>query len=250
MNKYIISFLFFLTSTCYSQKFSFSQEINFVTYLLEKEAYSDAIYVLNKLKKDSSDLNINQKDSLFYFLGWSNYKIKNTKTSELHFNKVTISSLYYLKSKFYESYEYIYDRNWQSAVNSLNEIQVPDSLQKLKELRQYELAGIALLQRDTLNYKNYSKSFSYSYFSFSNEEKNLHTYVDKIAKNKRKSALLAGTLSAVLPGAGKFYYGYKAQGAAVLFQLGILGVVAAESYIKGGPLNPSFLILGTAFTAF
>ena len=61
---------------------------------------------------------------------------------------------------------------------------------------------------------------------------------------------MAGALSAVLPGSGKFYAGYKGQGIAALMTVGVLGISAAESYYRLGPKSAQFITFGSLFTIF
>ena len=74
---------------------------------------------------------------------------------------------------------------------------------------------------------------------------------------KKKSPALAGLMSAVIPGTGKIYAGYKGQGLAAMITVGILGVSAAESYFrpfdrsgKKGYKSPEFIAFGSLFTIF
>jgi hypothetical protein len=69
-------------------------------------------------------------------------------------------------------------------------------------------------------------------------------------KYSRKSGLLAGAYSALLPGAGKLYLGRKKEGFNMLLASAVTGLQAYESYRRQGMLSPRFIVFGGAFTVF
>jgi len=64
------------------------------------------------------------------------------------------------------------------------------------------------------------------------------------------SAFLAGFYSAIIPGMGKLYLGYKQQAISAFIENIALGGVAAESYFKTGPVSARFILTGTLFALF
>ena len=54
----------------------------------------------------------------------------------------------------------------------------------------------------------------------------------------------------LVPGTGKIYAGATGQGIAAFIMVGMLGGITAETYIKSGPKNPQFIIMGSLFTVF
>lgn len=67
---------------------------------------------------------------------------------------------------------------------------------------------------------------------------------------KRKSPLLAGAMSAVIPGSGKIYAGDLRSGVSTLLIVGALGGMAAESWIKLGGSDWRTIALSSVFGLF
>jgi TM2 domain-containing membrane protein YozV len=103
-------------------------------------------------------------------------------------------------------------------------------------------AGYALLRRDTTDYSNEIVA-SYTSFSFAKD-------FEKIRLVKRKSPLLAGTMSALVPGLGKLYNGKPGSFIASLLSCGLLGIQAYETYNHGGFNSVPFYIYGSLFSVF
>jgi len=64
------------------------------------------------------------------------------------------------------------------------------------------------------------------------------------------SAFLAGAFSAIIPGMGKFYLGYKQEALSAFVGDVLLGAQTAESYIKAGPKSARFILTGSLFGLF
>ena len=67
---------------------------------------------------------------------------------------------------------------------------------------------------------------------------------------KRRSPLLAGAMSAVIPGSGKIYAGDLRSGVSTLLIVGALGGMAAESWIKLGGSDWRTIALSSVFGLF
>jgi len=64
------------------------------------------------------------------------------------------------------------------------------------------------------------------------------------------SPFLAGSFSAILPGAGKWYVGYKRQALTAFIANTLFAVQAVESYSKAGISSPQFIITAGLFGIF
>jgi hypothetical protein len=134
------------------------------------------------------------------------------------------------------------------AVKSLEQV---DSLSTvLLELKNLELAGIALLSRDFDKYSTFSKSYASDHFQLKDHHIALDQTFEEMQARKSKSPFLAGMMSAVIPGTGKFYLGKIGQGTMSLMTSGIFALQAYEGYRKGGSKSPAFLIFGGLFSVF
>ena len=242
MTKYFFIFFFlfnFLILNCNAQR-SASEEIKFARYLIDNEQYRDAIFILKKISPTT--------DSINYFLGWSYYNLKVLDSSSIFFDKVQNGALKQ-RSEFYSAFNSAYLKKTAEAKNAFLKIEIKND-SSLEKLRNLQFAGIALLERNYIKFDSCARKFSYNYFPLQSEEKKFLNYKTQLMKVKKKSPLLAGTLSAIIPGSGKFYAGYKGQAFAALITVGILGISAAECYYKKGIKSPEFITFGSLFTIF
>jgi hypothetical protein len=72
----------------------------------------------------------------------------------------------------------------------------------------------------------------------------------RYANTPHPSPFLAGAFSAVLPGAGKWYVGYKRQALTALIANALFAAQAAESYSKAGAPSAQFIITAGLFGVF
>lgn len=239
--------LFFLcTLPAFSQPVSFSNEIKFAQYLQDKELYRESRFVINRI--DTTSLSREQKDSVYYFSGWTAYSSKQLDTAARKLLQVSPQFPLYRKSRFFAAYCLTYLARQQQAREILDGQQLSDSTEW--EMRQFQLAGMALLRRDYGSFEQYQRRFTYSSYVMEKEEKNMGAYSKGLRSYKPKSPFLAGVYSAVLPGAGKFYAGKKRQGIAAFLPVISLAAVAFEAYRKGGVRSARFIGFGSLFTVF
>lgn len=253
----LFAFYFFLSFSASAQgspdlkevKKNFSQEIKFASYLLNNREYNDALMSLHGLKSSIQS----QTDSLNYFLGWTHYNFKSLDSSAFYFNQVISGSPFYHKSKFYQAFDYTYIRKFSDAKATLNEISLSGNTD-FQLLNNFQNAGIALLERDYKTFDSLAAKFDYTFYPLATEQESMKEYYSDLKKVKRKSPVVAGLLSAAVPGLGKYYAGYRMQGVAALLQVGTFGAAAAESYFKKSPQaglkSPRFIIYGSLFTIF
>ena len=233
--------------TLFSQTATVSEDLRFCHYLEDNKLYRDAVYVLKKhVAIPNPDPALS--DSVHYFLGWYYYNLKVLDSSALYFEKVKPGDLYY-KSLFFSAFNRAYLKQTASARKVLSTLE-PTQDSSLLKLKNLEFASLSLLERDDEGFKKLSGNFRYDYFAIADEEKKSMELFRDLKQIRRKSPLLAGTLSALLPGSGKFYAGYKGQGIAALMTVGVMGLSAFESYYRLGPRSPQFITFGSLFTIF
>lgn len=242
----IIIFIIVLFSNfAKGQQFEFSKEIKFAKYLISNEQQSEALTVLNQI--DTSNLNQSQKDSLFFEIGWLCYSIKKLDSSILCFNRVSPMDNRHQQTIFFSSYSQSFLKQFAQSKQLLSKTEKDTSLSKLKN---FELAGIALLERNKKDFEFYSSRFTFSDFYLKQEEQNLVAYSNKIFFRKKKSPFIAGTLSAILPGAGKWYAGKKRQALGAFLPILSSAILTIEAYNKGGLKDARFWLYGSFFTTF
>jgi len=243
----ILSSLFAILSfaiPAYCQ-YSFKQEINFVEHLNGLKTYDDALFHLRALKSS----NQGQSDTVSFWQGKLFYQKKSLAQSVNAFNQVsgTVRPLY-RQARFQSSLQLAYLNLYDSAYHHLDNYSAVDEL--YQGLQYFQLASIGLLKRDFDVYEKNANNFNGLYYAFKDYESDLTGIHDLIKNRKTKSPLLAGMMSAVIPGSGKIYAGKIGQGAMSLLISGIFGLQTWESYRKDGVKSPRFIIFGSLFSAF
>ena len=245
----IFFFLFvFFGSRLQAQQFEFSKELRFAQYLQDKDAGAEAIHVLQHI--DTTSLSPVQKDSLFYMLGWAAYTAKRLDTSINSLLKVSPAFPLYSKARFFSAYCEAFQGRRDTAAFLLTHHPVSRTDTTLDELRSLQLAGIALLQRDYAGYESGRQHFTYSSYIDSKEEQRMNQYYDKLKGFHRRSPVLAGVYSALVPGLGKFYAGKKKQAIAAFLPVISLAALTYEAYRKDGVKSARFIGFGTLFSVF
>jgi hypothetical protein len=229
-----------------AQQFGFSKELRFAQYLQDRDATRESIRVLDQV--DTLTLSRTQKDSLFYMLGWASYSTRQLDKSIGAFLRVSPDFFRYDKSRFFAAYCQAFQGRVDSASEGLRELVLPDST--MRELRNLQLAGMALLKRDYKGFLPQQQQFTYSSYIFEKEERRMQLYYDKLQAFRHRSPVLAGIYSAILPGAGKWYAGKKKQGIAAFLPIISLAALTFEAYRKDGAKSARFIGFGTLFTVF
>jgi TM2 domain-containing membrane protein YozV len=93
------------------------------------------------------------------------------------------------------------------------------------------------------------KQFSLAIPILIEHEKKLISIKNSIPVYK-KSGIIAGSLSAIIPGFGKIYAGKPKQGLTTFIPVVLLGLQAYEAYRKGGVENPWFIADSGLFAIF
>lgn len=224
---------------------TFTADMSFARYLHDREMYTQAHWVLSQIPEKA--LLPRQSDSLHYWLGWNAYASKNLKIAAFNLMQVSDSVEWAQKSHFFGAYCMAFERD-TAAYAAMQHIQIKDSIER--ELQYFQLAGISLLQRDIKTYELLQKKFTFSSYIMEAEERKLNTYHAKIIHQKKKSPLLAGLYSAVIPGSGKIYAGKKTQGIAAFFPVALFAGLTIEAYGVGGVKSARFITYGTLFSLF
>jgi TM2 domain-containing membrane protein YozV len=248
ITAFVFGFLFSFKQITAQTDTSFKTEIKFIQHLINIDDQQAALQELTKLSSLNS-LKNEQLDSIYYFFGWIHYNKKQLDTSSYYFKKVKLSSPLYFKSSFYESFNYAYTNQYKKAYASLTSINT-DSVFEFSALKRFELAGVSLLKRDFVDFEKWSSEFRGDYYPVSENEKLFKEYYNDLKNRRKKSPLLAGTFSAFLPGTGKFYTGFKGEGATAMLTVLSLGVLAAESFYRAGPRSPQFIAFTGLFSVF
>jgi hypothetical protein len=230
-----VSFFLLFSNPLFAQQ-ALSSDSLFIEYLLEKKYYNDVLHWTQ------------HRQTFPYYRGLAFYNQLKLDSALHYFEQVPIHHPNYIKSKFLEGIGHTFQKRYQKADQVLSQLSTSDSL--LTALRNFQLAGVALLERDTLKFVSYRQQFNGKYFAFSQEEEKLGENYRLIQQHKHKSPLLAGLMSAIVPGSGKIYAGKTGQGLITFIQNLALGLQTYEAYRRDGWKSPRFLLYSGLFTFF
>ena len=225
-----------LLITCLTAKAQIGRDVEFIDYLIGNNLTKDALAWI-----DGS--NYAPSDTLDFLKGLTLYTVNKLDLATASFAKVPAGSPYYEQSLFFGAVSHAYLGNYgegRQLISAAGE----------SELKQYELAAFSLLLDDKAAYEQAAKNFTYTDYSLT-EGENIFgkIYVGRFSE-KQKSPALAGLMSAVIPGAGKFYAGRKDEAFASLFTVGIFAGLTAECWIKKGPKDWRTIVFGTLGSLF
>lgn len=160
-------------------------------------------------------------------------------TSDLYFNFLVLESLAAIKLK-----------KDSIACSKLNQL-----TSNIKNDKQEELIFILNIYDTIIRQKKELSPFSCNRIPrltllTSEDVKDILKSIQVLEHPKKKSALVAGLLSAIVPGAGKWYAGYFGTPFAALIINSVLGGVALELGIKQGWTSWPAIASYAAFSAF
>jgi hypothetical protein len=225
---------------------SFSQnptpcDLKFVFHLVDAGDMEEAIYLLDSTICYTGKSN----DSLNYLKGWSLYSLKRLVQSSESLVKVTPESEFYLKSHFFAAYNYTFTGNFDKALDALSKIEFKS--EKLSSVKNLELSGIYLLQGKREVSEDYLSRTNKNFYEITESADNLQKISADLYNHKVKSPLVAGLLSSIIPGSGKFYAGKRGEAISAFIASTGLGLVTWENYRKRGLNSFGTLAFGSAF---
>jgi hypothetical protein len=237
---YIALFLSFPAKT-FSQQTT-GCDLIFINHLVNKANFEEALFLL-----DSGDCLLYQtNDSANFLRGWSLYSLNRFGSSAEILMKITPGSSFYLKSHFYAAYNFSLFGNLDNALETLEKIEMDK--EGLFSLKNYEIAGIKLLQGDIPSFEELLKKTDRNDPGIAESSKKLLEISADMKNHKSKSPFLAGMMSGIIPGSGKLYAGRKGESLSAFLSTVGLGLVTWENYRKNGLNNFMTIAFGTAFT--
>lgn len=245
MSRFVFTFLLFTTLTTQAQFHRTSS--GFVTYLLNKKLYSEAILVLKQKLQHTPDNA--SRDSLSLLIGKTYYAQQLLPQSIEYLDKVsTANSVLYREAVFFSAFNEAYSKQFDVSIKKLSRLSNLED--QWLELRNFELAGSFLLQGNFERFDSLQQIFKGEWPIIAQQQANFLLYRKNLEEIKGKSPFLAGTLSALVPGAGKFYAGRKGNGIYTFLISSLLGLQAFEAYQKEGIESARFIIYSSLFTSF
>jgi len=227
--RYLI-FLFFLKiSLC-----SFSQvskNFEFGNHLINQGNFREAIEYPNLI--NNAGFSVSQFDSLDFIIGKASFYSKDFELAIQKFNTITDIKLFET-SIYYLSLSNLYIGKTglsESLVRSLSNNNLNSLVIKGDYILANKVDSARLMKLDN------------SGFLIKKHFNDLDQIIERVETRKIKSPILAATMSAIIPGSGKFYTGKIGEGVASLLMVGILTASSIEQYNNGGFVNPQFYLM-------
>lgn len=203
-----------------------TEDYDFAQHLLSLHLLDDLSWMLHQPGS------YHPSDSLHFLRAWTEYLCQDLAPAAAHFSLVDSSSVFWEKSLFHEVALLAHLGSYEQAEARLNAYRQPDYAQ----LKSLQSAGLSLLRNDMPGYERAASGFDLSHSHYlQSDQLALQTIFDERQKLVGKSPLLAASLSAVIPGAGKIYAGNLSEGIMSFVITGALGALTAEHMIKQGP---------------
>jgi hypothetical protein len=239
-------FFFLLTYLLLSSVISYGQKTTdqFIIYLNNSNQNKHLVDYVEYLKHEKGSIS----DTNQFRLGKSYYKLQNLSQSTDALKQLNNSSIYFSESRFLMHINAIYLHDYNSGFNYLNQLKTTDTL--INDLKNYQLSGLALLNRDLELYIEYDSKINNEYYFYSEERDNLQRIADNLRSRKLKSPWVAGMLTAIVPGSGKFYAGKRGQGVYSFVISMFLALQTWESFNKDGLNSTRFIAYGSLLSLF
>lgn len=215
-----------------------SADFDFVEYLIGGKMGKDAAAYLEGTYFAPSD-------TLDFLRGWANYNIKKLDRAAEYFAKVPQGSVFYDKALFFGAVSNVYEGDYDRSVSLLKSYDGP-----YEELREYQLAGIALLRNDEEAYRQAAYYFTHQSYALAGGERMFESICEERYDTRGKSPFVAAAASAVIPGLGKVYAGRLDEGISAFLTVGAFAAITAENWIKCGPTNWKTILFGTLGSIF
>ena len=243
MARIWFSFLFLtLFHQAFSQDPVFMEEVNFARYLEGKKIYKEAILQYRQLLLLYPESGY--ADSFHFSLGKLYEEDLDVENSLFYYGRVSKSGgLLFDESVFRRLSLLALQKKFSEAETLLSSYLPPENC--LKAEYDFWKSSLMLARKDTgVKFQNSSCKQNNFY------KNSLDKHEKMVLSGSKKSPLLAGTLSALLPGAGKIYAGKPRQGITSFFPIAFLGVQTWEGYRHKGFDSPRFWVFGSLFSIF
>ncbi len=233
----LFSFLILLLSVKSIAQVSVSDELRFINHMLGRQNYNEALFLLENLQTETPA----QKDSVNYLIGWTLYGRKELNPSAYYLSMVSEESAWFEKSRFFAAYNHAYLRETQKSRELLGAFN-DNSSEQIALMKNFQFAGMALLDREIDMFLQHAENFTGNFSITASEEKKLNEYYSRISEMPSRSPVVAGIMSAAVPGLGRIYAGKTAEGISGFLYVGALIATSWDLYNRLGSSNPFFII--------
>ncbi len=231
-----------------AQKTSFLSDVKYVDYLKERKMYAEAQYVLTQM--DTAMLTVQQKDSIIFLLGGVYLLSSKADSSIKLFNKVSEVSICYGKALVANAYNYWHNKQYNLSEGLLRKTLNNANDSSLQYLTLLMLSANELLKYNPAGYNTYSGLIETSDEMILSKKNALRKVYQTEISFHKKSPVVAGLLSAIVPGLGKWYVGKPNEALGAFIPVASLGLLTYEAYRKGGTGSLGFVSFASMFSIF
>ncbi len=217
-----------------SQKNDYKSDKAFFQYLVKNSQYKDvaSFISLNEIKDDST---------LFY-VGKYYFYISNYNDAISCFRKFDKSSSFYERSIVNKNNSLVFAGlapNFSDTVFCSNDTS--------SALLHFSFKSYYALKRDIDAFEKYYSPLNIIVLE---EDRKIKSTMDEWKNHKNKSPVIAGLLSAIIPGSGKVYAKKPWQGLSSFLLVTAFGLSAWEGYKKNSFNSPQFYLFGSLCATF
>lgn len=216
-------------------------DYEFIEHLTENRRNRSALLILHHEKK------LFAEDTFCFVTGFNHHLLRNADSAVFYFERTASSSIFFSEACSYQALNLLYKKRYPDAIPVIEKGMAADPARE--QLYLLLGAATALLQKDFGRFDTLGSRFDFTNNLYSAEQKYL-VKLRQVPLPKKKSPLVAGLLSAAVPGLGKFYAGKKGAGLATLMTSLALAGFATESYFRGGYKSPQFIAFTGIFACF
>lgn len=210
----------------------------FARFLYFDNDYQRAVTEFNKALHYHELAGLRKTDSIHFFLGMSYARMNQYNASNDHFSKVSVAnSGLYEKAVIQTGKNKLYNGEVKSAIDFLQNINDESLTDEFSTNLHLLLAGSFLIL-------NQPELASAELMAADLTETKLRVLLSDMDNFSPRSPALAGILSALVPGTGKFYTGNIEQGLTSLFTIGLFGYRTFLDYRYNGINSPGFWVFG------
>lgn len=219
-------------------------ELKFVSYLVSSNQSNEALYLINKYEQ--MPIFKSFADTLLFLKGKVYYNQNKLTESANAFSQITPLFAHKTPITILEAYEHAHLNNLSKSTELLNAIQ--DTVKLTNELIKFQKASVNLLNKNTDAFNKYKAVQDTSFNELFDAQMKLNNYAFRLEHHKQKSPVLAGIMSAIIPGSGKMYTGKIGEGISTFLGMSILGAITYENYHKAGINNYKTITFASLFT--
>jgi hypothetical protein len=219
----------------------FESQYGFGKHLFDENDFKRSIDELKKAAYVHDFVSFSRADSLNYMIGCAYSKMKDYGRSNSYLARIAVNdSILFGKSALLSGKNFVLSHNYDSTILYCKSVLESNLLKTNSEQLTLLLASGYLLL-------NHAEPAKYELTKAGLTDSPLYIYSTDLQNFRPKNAFIAGSLSAIIPGAGKVYTNNAEHGLMSLFAIGLIGFRTAIEYNRGGINSTGFIIFGSAF---